>query len=100
MKREQKDQPSQVARHNSNEMLAEVRNDLFANRREENRTYRECFGLKNPPKSEKLRLKYAEGVNYYLLWVGCPDGENIIEGWFPTKQSALKYAKHNGWEVP
>ena len=66
----------------ANAMLAEGRVDLLKNRKKEGRTYRECFGFKNPPKSEKLKLKYAEGVNYYLLWVGCSDMENIIEAWF------------------
>lgn len=83
----------------ANAMLAEGRIDLLKNRKKEGRTYRECFGFENPPKGEKLKLKYAEGVNYYLLWVGCPDMENIIEAWFPSKSAALKYAKDNGWEV-
>lgn len=68
--------------------------------RDKNKTsYRQSFGLENPPKGEKLKLKFADGVNYYLLWLNCPDGENIIEGWFPTKTSALKYANDKGWEV-
>ena len=62
-------------------------------------SYRQSFGLDNPPKGTALKLKYAEGVRYYLLWINCPDNENIIEGWFPTKSSALKYAKDNGWVV-
>lgn len=62
-------------------------------------SYRQSFGLDNPPKGELLKLKYAEGIRYYLLWIQCPDNENIIEGWFPTKSSALKYAKDNDWVV-
>ncbi len=62
-------------------------------------SYRESFGLDNPPKGTALKLKYAEGVRYYLLWIGCPDNENIVQAWFPSKASALKYAKDNGWVV-
>ena len=74
----------------ANAMLAEGRVDLLKNRKERRKNLSGMFGFKNPPKSEKLKLKYAEGVNYYLLWVGCSDMENIIEAWFPTKSTVFK----------
>lgn len=62
-------------------------------------SYRQRFGLDNPPKGTVLKLKYMEGINWYLNWVECPDGEDIIQGWFSTDSKARKYASENGWLV-
>lgn len=82
-----------------NTMLAEGlgRKDLILGRRKIGMSYRNCFGLENPAKGEKLHLKYLEGICYYLVWVNCPDEQNIIEGWFTTKSAATNYVKENGW---
>ncbi len=62
-------------------------------------SYRQRFGLDNPPKGTVLKLKYMEGINWYLHWVECPDGEDIVQGWFGTASEARKYANENGWLV-
>ena len=64
------------------------------------KSYREYFGLLNPPEGTVLRLKYMKGVKWYLLWEDCPeDGEDIVEGWFGTADKAKSYAKKNNWKV-
>jgi hypothetical protein len=62
-------------------------------------SYRQRFGLDNPPKGTVLKLKYMEGINWYLHWVECLDGEDIVQGWFGTAYEARKYANENGWLV-
>ena len=62
-------------------------------------SYRQRFGLDNPPKGTVLNLKYMEGLSWYLHWVKCPDGEDIVQGWFGTASKARKYANENGWLV-
>ena len=43
-------------------------------------------------------IKYAEGMKFYIWWPWCPDGEDIIEGWFGSKQGAIRYAETYGWK--
>jgi len=62
-------------------------------------SYRQRFGLDNPPKGTVLKLKYMEGISWYLHWVECSDGEDIVQGWFSTASKARKYANENGWLV-
>lgn len=62
-------------------------------------SYRQRFGLDNPPKGTVLKLKYMEGINWYLHWAECPDGEDIVQGWFSTASEARKYANKNSWLV-
>lgn len=73
--------------------------DLLKNRRITGMTYRECFGLENPPKGTVLKIKFAEGLKWYLLWEDCTDPENIIEGWFSTSNKARKYANEKNWRL-
>jgi len=62
-------------------------------------SYRQRFGLDNPPKGTILRLKYMAGLKWYLHWEDCPDGEDIVQGWFGTAKKAKTYAQENGWLV-
>lgn len=62
-------------------------------------SYRQRFGLDNPPEWTILKLKYLEGINWYLHWAECPDGEDIVQGWFGTASKARKYANKNSWLV-
>jgi hypothetical protein len=62
-------------------------------------SYRQRFGLDNPPKDTVLNLKYMEGLKWYLCWAECPDCQNIVQGWFGTASEARKYANENGWLV-
>lgn len=60
-------------------------------------SYRQRFGLHNPPKGTGLKLKYMAGLKWYLYWEDCPDEEDIVQGWFGTAAKAKKYAQENGW---
>lgn len=62
-------------------------------------SYRQSFGLPNPPKGTDLILKFSEGINWYLYWKDCPDDENIVAGWFKSASAARKYADENGWKI-
>ena len=62
-------------------------------------SYRQRFGKDNPPQGTVLKLKYLEGINWYLHWAECPDGEDIIQGWFGKASKARKYANKNGWLI-
>lgn len=62
-------------------------------------SYRQMFGLDNPPAGTRLKLKYMDGIDWYLLWEDCPDDENIVQGWFKSKGKAQLYAKENGWPL-
>jgi hypothetical protein len=62
-------------------------------------SYRQRFGLDNPPKGTVLKLKYMQGLSWYLHWEECTDGEDIIQGWFGTASKARKYASENNWLV-
>lgn len=60
-------------------------------------SYREYFGYENPPSGTPVVIKYAEGLRFYIWWPACPDGEDIIEGWFGSRQKATQYAEEHGW---
>lgn len=60
-------------------------------------SYRQKKGFDNPPPGTILRVKYMEGVKWYLLWEECPDGESIVEGWINSAHKAFEYAKQNQW---
>ena len=62
-------------------------------------SYRQSFGLNNPPKGTNLKLEFMEGLKWYLFWPNCTDEEDIIEGWFATAAKARQYAFKNGWLV-
>lgn len=62
-------------------------------------SYRQSFGLENPPVGTMVRISYMEGCKYYIVWVNCPDLENIIESNFTTKPKALQYATNFGWSI-
>lgn len=62
-------------------------------------SYRQRFGLDNPPKGAVLKIKYMEGLNWYLHWAECPDAEDIVQGWFGTASKARNYANKNSWLV-
>jgi hypothetical protein len=62
-------------------------------------SYRQRLGLNNPPKGTVLKLKYMEGLRWYLHWEECTDGEDIVQGWFGTASKARKYANENSWLV-
>jgi len=71
--------------------------DLLKNRRSNNMSYRACFGLENPQKGTKLAIDHDHGIGFFIIWPDCPDGENIIEGWFKTRNEAVKFIKAHGW---
>jgi len=63
------------------------------------KTYRSKFGLPDPPEGTFLKLKFMEGIKYYLLWEDCPDNENIVAGWFTSKAKALEFSREKGWKT-
>lgn len=67
--------------------------------REPEKTYREEFGLQNPPPGTQLEISFMEGIQFYLIWNECPDDENIIQGWFPSRGKAESYAKEKGYQI-
>jgi hypothetical protein len=71
--------------------------EKLKNRKLNNLTYRECFGFENPPTGTKLNINHHEGIGFYIVWNECPDNENIIEGWFKTRNQAEAYLTSHGW---
>lgn len=55
------------------------------------------FGLTNPGKDEKVKIGYMAGLDYYITWVDCPDGENILCGHFKKKQDLINIIEENKW---
>jgi len=55
-------------------------------------SYRQSFGLDNPPSGTLVKIEYMSGAGYYILWVDCPDGENIVELDFASKGKATDWA--------
>jgi len=60
-------------------------------------SYREYFGYTNPPAGTHVVIKHAAGLKFYIWWPTCPDGEDIIEGWFSSKKAAIAYTESHGW---
>lgn len=81
----------------SNRPVLPASKDLLINRRSNGMTYRQCFGCVNPPAGTLLSLDFADGIGFFIMWDDCPDGENIIEGWFKTREDAEEYIKSHGW---
>jgi hypothetical protein len=61
------------------------------------KSYREKFGLKNPPPGSSVCIKFMDGLKFYILWVDCLDLENVIQFNFSTKSKALEYINKNNW---
>ena len=64
---------------------------------EANKSYREKFGLKNPPPGSNVCVKFMDGLKFYILWGDCPDLENVIQYNFTNKSKALDYINKNNW---
>lgn len=47
----------------------------------------------------EVRIKYMEGLKYYILWVNCPHKDNVIKGHFLSKKKAEQYCIDNGYEI-
>ena len=60
-------------------------------------SYREKFGLSLPSAGTHVKVKFMAGVNHYIVWVDCPDDENILFGWLKSKAEALKIVETKGW---
>ena len=82
---------------NKNSKLAHQSISSSISKLSEKLSYRQSFGLENPPPGTKVSINFLEGCNYSIIWDDCPDGENIIEGWFKKKQQAIDYVIKNGW---
>ena len=54
--------------------------------------YRTMFGLQEPQHHIHVQAKFMEGLGWYLLWVNCPDKENLIATHFTSKKAAEAYA--------
>ena len=47
----------------------------------------------------EVKIKYMEGLKYYILWDNCPHMDNIIKAYFTTKVKAEKYANENNFII-
>lgn len=61
--------------------------------------YRENWGLETAPKGSKVQLKHSSGLDWHLVWINCPDKENVLAGWQRSKNELLKLADLRGWVV-
>jgi hypothetical protein len=46
-----------------------------------------------------VKIKYMEGLKYYILWVNCPHKDNIIKAYFKSKKEALEYVTNNNYKI-
>jgi hypothetical protein len=60
-------------------------------------SYREQFNLSLPPKGTKVYIEYMVGINFSIIWPGCPDGENMLYGWISSKAKALSIIIDHKW---
>lgn len=62
-------------------------------------SYREKFGLSLPGAGARVRLKRMPGVDYYIQWVDCNDGEDILYGWEKSKEKLERIIVDNNWSL-
>lgn len=62
-------------------------------------SYRESFNLKPAPSGSKVYIEHDAGIDFYVVWIDCPDKENILEGWLKKKQDAINYCKQNNYKI-
>ncbi len=60
-------------------------------------SYRESFGLENPPAGTSVSIDYMAGCQFSIIWDDCPDPENVIEMHLHSRKAAEKYATDRGW---
>lgn len=41
-------------------------------------SYRESFGLSLPVAGTDVDVKFMPSLEYYIIWVDCPDNENVL----------------------
>lgn len=62
-------------------------------------SYRESFGLKDPPPGTEVKIDYMAGSQFHVVWPDCPDGENVLAMWIMSRSLAEDYAKEKGWVI-
>ena len=60
---------------------------------------REKWGYNTAPPGTKVKLSHMPGMNWYLVWLDCPDEENILAGWQTKKEPLISLAAIRGWEI-
>ncbi|MCT4253025.1 hypothetical protein HZP37_18185 [Elizabethkingia anophelis] len=63
------------------------------------KSYREKFGKSLPPAGTHIQIKYMEVVEYYIVWVLCPDLENILYRSIKSKALAIEIANNHEWII-
>ena len=63
------------------------------------KSYREKFGKSLPPAGTHVQIKYLEGVQFYIVWILCPDGEDILYRSLKSKASAIEIANNHNWII-
>lgn len=61
------------------------------------KSYRESFGLELPPAGTEVKLDFMSGCDFYIVWPGCPDKENILYGWIKKKSEAIEIINFHKW---
>lgn len=62
-------------------------------------SYRETFGLDLPPVGTTVEIDFMAGSNYSIIWVDCPDDENILYSWLKSKIHAMAIIERHGWKL-
>ena len=59
--------------------------------------YRLELGFSNPLLAN-VGIEYMSGIGFYILWIDCPDRENIIALNFNSRKQAEKYCELNNFQ--
>jgi hypothetical protein len=57
------------------------------------KSYRVMHGYSLPPVGAKVKIEYMAGLNWYMIWIDCPDEENLIFGWITQKKEVQRIAR-------
>lgn len=61
-------------------------------------SYRQSFGLENPPPGTEVKIEHMPGLNWYVLWPGCgEDGEDVLAAWM-NKKEAIAFCEKNNYK--
>ena len=61
--------------------------------------YIEKMGHAIPPAGNHVKIKYMEGCQFLIVWLNCPDLENVIELHIPSRLKAIELANEHGWII-
>jgi len=65
----------------------------------EYKDYRSQFGLSLAPEGATVKIAYLAGCRFMIVWIDCPDLENVLYANLPSRKVANEIVNGHNWRL-